>query len=141
MHQRDETTRRAVHPYSGGAPALLGLLLIVGPTAPAFAQHAEPMAELAAPAVAPRPQVRSSHTVDVIAPGEGVDSVLSLARTELAAPPAPRAPGPPPNSKARGPEGSGGRRDAPGTPGGAPSGPRRLDPPRPQGDASKGAPR
>ncbi|HLL54515.1 MAG TPA: hypothetical protein VK447_13265 [Myxococcaceae bacterium] len=84
-----------------------------------------------APKTEPRMNARSSHTVDVIAPGEKVDTILGRMRVERPAPPPSRdgVVRPPP-----GPEsGRPGRGPGPGP------GPGRSGPPRP-GEGGRGPP-
>ncbi|PTL75704.1 hypothetical protein [Vitiosangium sp. GDMCC 1.1324] len=78
----------------------------------------------------PRAHVRSSHTVDVIAPGEQVDTILGRMRVEHSSPP-PRGDTarPPPGPESRGPHGQ--------EPRGPPSGPGRSGQPRP-GEEGRG---
>jgi hypothetical protein len=82
------------------------------PEAPASTRAAPP------PAAEPGARVRSSHTVDVIAPGEKVDTIIGRLRTDGAAvPPPPRGDaGRPPSGGEQPPKPSGqgpGRADGP----------------------------
>jgi hypothetical protein len=112
-------------------PALLVLSLVSagaaraqGAVPPAPLEAARPPEAPVPPPDAPQARVRSSHTVDVIAPGEKVDTILGRMKAERPAPP-PRAndvvrppQGPDPRGPAGGPGPEGGRPNAPRPPGG-----------------------
>ncbi|HEX5754128.1 MAG TPA: hypothetical protein VFZ09_48550 [Archangium sp.] len=111
-------------------------------TGAARAPEVPPPSERPAPPAPPPPEsrahVRSSHTVDVIAPGEQVDTVLGRMRVERTAPP-PRGDtaGPPPGQEPRGPRGQEPRGPRGQETRGPPAGPGRSGPPRP-GDDGRG---
>ncbi|SET49599.1 hypothetical protein [Stigmatella erecta] len=112
-------------------PALLVLSLMgagaaraQGAAPPAPPEAARPPEAPVSPPDAPQARVRSSHTVDVIAPGEKVDTILGRMKVERPPPP-PRASDavrPPQGPESRGPAGGpgpeGGRPNAPRPPGG-----------------------
>src|SRR5690242_2934775 len=124
---------------------IVALVLLVAGAARAQTQVAPPRVETGAarapevpppaperPAPAPptsesRAHVRSSHTVDVIAPGEQVDTILGRMHADRPSPP-PRGDTvrPPPGPESRGPPGHESHRP--------PSGPGRSGPPRPGDD-------
>ncbi len=84
----------------------------------------------------PTPRVRSSHTVDVIAPGEKVDTIFGRLRAEQPPPPRRETVRPPPTPGA-GPGADGPRQRGPGRPGhGRPGEGGRTGPPSPRTDDS-----
>jgi hypothetical protein len=126
-------------------PAVLALLLGAGAARAQAPAAPPPRAETQAvrppeapapapPAVEPRARVRSSHTVDVIAPGEKVDTILGRMKVERPTPP-PRGDTvrPPPGAESREPH----QRPGPGrTGGGRPGDDGRTRSPSPRTDGA-----
>jgi len=100
---------------------------------------AQEKATTATPAPPPPVEVRTSHRVEVIAPGEKVETIIDRMRADRAGPPAPRegrdGVTPPVRGPDRRPGEGAGPPDAPLRPGEGPPGGSGMGPPSRAGDA------